>query len=293
MKRWLSTFRPYSRLAVLVGIAVSIAANVRHSLITTGDPWAHAGAAFWPVALLIALEIVARYRTPARWRLWATRLSLGLVGAVAFVLSYRHMAGLMDGFGEDGFNAHVGPLAVDGLMILAAVTLLPETETEARTDSVVTLVEQAHMTAHLDQFERTTAQLGALAVRLSNLDRQLTAQAYFAVLAVERLGARPYPSGHPDRTSEPETVRTPSADGDRTPPKSPRRTPRKDATRTPSGQGGRTPDELVLSYVREYRAEHGEDPSPTRLKREMNVSPERGRKLIEQAGTPSLRAVQP
>jgi hypothetical protein len=35
-------------------------------------------------------------------------------------MSYRHMAGLLASWGEDTLSAYLGPLAVDGLMILAA-----------------------------------------------------------------------------------------------------------------------------------------------------------------------------
>jgi hypothetical protein len=53
-----------------------------------------------------------------------------LVATVAAVMSYRHMAGLLAIWGEDVWGAHLGPLAVDGLMVVAAAALLTMSRTE-------------------------------------------------------------------------------------------------------------------------------------------------------------------
>lgn len=46
-----------------------------------------------------------------------------MAGVAAFV-SYRHMSGLLTHYGEDILVATVGPLAIDGLMIMATGALL-------------------------------------------------------------------------------------------------------------------------------------------------------------------------
>lgn len=112
-------------LSFLLGIGVSIAGNIGHAAsdgMKTGE-WA--GAAFWPLALMLTIEILTRVRWQAgrRWAL-ARVAGLVLVALVAAVLSYRHLAGLMTYWGEDWLNAHLGPLAVDGLMLVAATALL-------------------------------------------------------------------------------------------------------------------------------------------------------------------------
>jgi hypothetical protein len=56
-----------------------------------------------------------------------------MVATLAGVLSYRHMAGLLASWGEDTLSAYLGPLAVDGLMILAAAALLIDSR-PVRTD---------------------------------------------------------------------------------------------------------------------------------------------------------------
>jgi hypothetical protein len=54
-------------------------------------------------------------------------LGLGLVAAVAAVVSYRHLSGLLTHYGEDPWTAQFGPLAVDGLMVMATGALLATT----------------------------------------------------------------------------------------------------------------------------------------------------------------------
>lgn len=108
-----------------LGILVSVLGNVLHSAITPAGLGELVGAAFWPLALMLSIEILTRVRWQlGRWWMAARVFGLLLVGIVAAILSYRHLAGLMTSWGEDPFNAHLGPLAVDGLMLLAATALL-------------------------------------------------------------------------------------------------------------------------------------------------------------------------
>lgn len=113
-------------LAFVVGIAASVAANVMHAQIVSRSPAAWIGAAFWPISLLLAIEVLARVTWPptSLWYRLARHAGASLVAIVAAVLSYRHMAGLLAAWGEDKLSAYLGPLAVDGLMILAAAALL-------------------------------------------------------------------------------------------------------------------------------------------------------------------------
>jgi hypothetical protein len=124
--------RTWAYVGTALGITVSIAANVAHSYVPPRDaprdwhPQAGAvvSAIFWPVALLVALEIMARVRWPSGWR-WLTLRFVGLapVGLVAGIVSYRHMAGLLRAYHEDYVTAIIGPLAVDGLMVMSAAAL--------------------------------------------------------------------------------------------------------------------------------------------------------------------------
>jgi hypothetical protein len=57
----------------------------------------------------------------------------GLVAVVAAVMSYRHMRSLLASYGEDPLNAAIGPLAVDGLMVVAGFALLAMNHADERT----------------------------------------------------------------------------------------------------------------------------------------------------------------
>ncbi len=125
--------RGWAYAGALLGAGVSVAANVAHSYVPPSNApagWhphvgAVVGAVFWPVALLVAIEVLARVAWPAAGRWLLVRFGgLGPVAVVAAVVSYRHLSGLLAFYGEDGITCTVGPLAVDGLMIMATGALL-------------------------------------------------------------------------------------------------------------------------------------------------------------------------
>jgi hypothetical protein len=119
--------------AFLGATAASVAANVAHARIPPprAEPdWqpelgAQIAAAFWPLALLAAVEVLTRVPWP-RGPFWvlARYAGAGTVALGAAFLSYRHMAALLSAWREDGWNAHIGPLVVDGLMVIAGTALL-------------------------------------------------------------------------------------------------------------------------------------------------------------------------
>jgi hypothetical protein len=127
------TGRGWAYLGALLGGAVSVAANVAHSYVPPADAGAHwspqpgavVGAVFWPVALFVAVEIFARVAWP-RQRRWTALRFCGLlpVAAVAAIVSYRHLSGLLGFYGEDPLTVVIGPLAVDGLMVMATGALV-------------------------------------------------------------------------------------------------------------------------------------------------------------------------
>jgi hypothetical protein len=128
-----ATGRAWAYVGAGLGGAVSIAANVAHSFVPPAgagagwrpEPGAVLGAVFWPVALFVVVEIVARVAWPAGRR-WLALRYVGLlpVAVVAAVVSYRHLSGLLAHYGEDPLTATIGPLAVDGLMVMASGALI-------------------------------------------------------------------------------------------------------------------------------------------------------------------------
>jgi hypothetical protein len=127
------TGRTWAYTGAILGGAVSIAANVAHSYVPPTDAptgWhphtgAVVGAVFWPLALFVAVEIFARITWPTGQR-WTALRFLGLlpVALVAAVVSYRHLSGLLAYYHEDALTATIGPLAVDGLMVMATGALI-------------------------------------------------------------------------------------------------------------------------------------------------------------------------
>ena len=97
---------------------MSVAANIAHSYVPppaaapgwTPSPGAVLLAAFWPAAVFVAVEIMARASWAAgrRWVLvrWG---GLAPVALVAAVVSYRHLAGLLGYYGEDPVTVAIGP----------------------------------------------------------------------------------------------------------------------------------------------------------------------------------------
>jgi DNA-binding CsgD family transcriptional regulator len=135
--------RVWAYVGAILGATVSVAANVAHSYVPPdGAPagWqpqrgAVVGAVFWPVALLVAVEILARVVWPAGRR-WVALRYLGLlpVALVAAVVSYRHMQGLLTWYGDDRIASTFGPLAVDGLMVMATGALVATSKTRRQPD---------------------------------------------------------------------------------------------------------------------------------------------------------------
>jgi Sigma-70, region 4 len=111
----------------------SIGANVAHSYVPPpGQPpsWQPpvgdvVGAVFWPVALFVALEILTRTAWPTGWR-WVALRFLGMlpVALVAAIVSYNHLSSLLAHYRESTLTSLIGPLAVDGLMVMASASLM-------------------------------------------------------------------------------------------------------------------------------------------------------------------------
>ena len=114
------TARHGARAALALGLVASLAGNV-----IAAHPTAlgRLVAAWPPLALLVAIELVTRI--PARGgALSGLRLgSAGLLAAIAAWVSYWHLVELARAAGEGGIAAHLLPLSVDGLVAVASICL--------------------------------------------------------------------------------------------------------------------------------------------------------------------------
>lgn len=108
------------RAALVLAIAASVAANVLHA---EPNPIAQTIAGWPPVALLITLELVVRI--PVARRLgWLRAGATAVIAGIAAWVSYWHMAGVAARYGEEPAAAHLLPLSVDGLIVVASVSLV-------------------------------------------------------------------------------------------------------------------------------------------------------------------------
>src|SRR4051812_24093988 len=135
--------RRWAYIGAALGGLVSIAANTAHSFVPphgAGEAWtpnlgAVIGAVFWPVALFVATEILTRVVWPKgwTWRLlrWAGMLP---VAAVAALVSYRHLSGLLAFYGEEPLVCVLAPLAVEGLMVMAPGAILAPGHTSTKSE---------------------------------------------------------------------------------------------------------------------------------------------------------------
>lgn len=125
--------RRWAYACAQLGGAASIAANIAHSFVPPASaepgwmpqPGAVISSVFWPVALFFAIEAIARVAWTRGWWVGFIRyFGLTLVALVAAVVSYLHLSGLLASYGASDFEIYVGPLAVDGLMIIGTAALI-------------------------------------------------------------------------------------------------------------------------------------------------------------------------
>jgi hypothetical protein len=109
------------RATLALGVAASVAANVLHA---QQNPVSQVIAAWPPLALLLTVEWISRVpvhrRSLAVTRIAATAVIAGIAGWV----SYQHMLGVAARYGETGLNPYLLPVSVDGLIVVASISLV-------------------------------------------------------------------------------------------------------------------------------------------------------------------------
>jgi len=109
------------RCTLVLGVAASVAANVLHA---RPDPVAQIIAAWPPLALLLTVELISRVPVDRRLLAAARLVATTGIAAIAAWVSYWHMAGVASRYGEQGASPYLLPLSVDGLVIVASVSLV-------------------------------------------------------------------------------------------------------------------------------------------------------------------------
>lgn len=116
----LRRIRHGARAALALGVVVSIVANILHA---SDNLISQSIAAWAPMALLITIELIAR--VPVKGWLSVPRLlATATIAGIAAWVSYWHMVGVALRYGENAGSAHLIPLTVDGLVVVAWVSLV-------------------------------------------------------------------------------------------------------------------------------------------------------------------------
>jgi Protein of unknown function (DUF2637) len=116
----------------IIGAVASIAANVLHTWLPAehmAAGWSPAlapqiGAGFWPVGLLISVEVLSRSAHKNVWRRLPIYLGALTVAGGSAVISYGHIKDLLLAWGYNNLGAQVGPLVLDGLMVVCGFAML-------------------------------------------------------------------------------------------------------------------------------------------------------------------------
>lgn len=139
----LARVRSGVRAVLALGIAASVAANILHA---QDNPVGRLVAAWPPVALLLAIELLSRVPVHRPWLSAARLTATAAVAGIAAWVSYWHMVSVAAQYGETGTSAHLIPVSVDGLVVVASVCLV---ELGARINSLTV----AATTVELDPVE--------------------------------------------------------------------------------------------------------------------------------------------
>jgi hypothetical protein len=109
------------RSVFTLGVLVSLAANVLHA---DNNLISQAIAAWAPIALLLTVELISRVPSTGTWRSIIRITATIAVAAIAAWVSYWHMVGVAERYGETGWTPYLLPISVDSLIVVASVSLV-------------------------------------------------------------------------------------------------------------------------------------------------------------------------
>lgn len=109
------------RLTLVLGVAASVVANILHA---NPNPVSQAIAGWAPLALLLCVEIITRIPVHNRGRAWLRIAATTIIAGIAAWVSYWHMVGVAQRYGETGITPYLLPISVDGLIVVASISLV-------------------------------------------------------------------------------------------------------------------------------------------------------------------------
>jgi hypothetical protein len=130
-----------------VGAGLSVAGNLADTYRTRGaatDTLDQVMAAGWPVLVLLAIEMFVspRWSDKRMFQVWRWTGCLA-VGGMAMVVSWTHLHDLMASRGQMAVVAILGPLAIDGMAIMATGLILSTRGHVATDTDIRTLVDNS------------------------------------------------------------------------------------------------------------------------------------------------------
>jgi hypothetical protein len=126
------------------GSVMSVAANVLHTWLPAArmppgwspDIASQIGAAVWPLGLLLSVEVLSRVPWPRGWQWLLARFAgTGAVALGSAVISYGHVQEVLAAWGYGELASYVGPLVLDGLMVISGFALLAMSSSPQATKS--------------------------------------------------------------------------------------------------------------------------------------------------------------
>jgi hypothetical protein len=109
------------RGVLTLGVAASVTANILHA---NDNPISQTIAAWPPLALLLTVELISRVPVHRRGLAAVRLLSTATIAGIAAWVSYWHMAGVVSRYGETGAAPYLMPFSVDGLVVVASISLV-------------------------------------------------------------------------------------------------------------------------------------------------------------------------
>lgn len=109
------------RAVLTVGVAASVAANILHA---NPNPISQTIAAWPSLAFLLTVELVSRIPVTRRLRAAVRIFATATVAGIAGWVSYWHMVDVATRYGETGTSPYLLPLTVDGVIVVASVSLV-------------------------------------------------------------------------------------------------------------------------------------------------------------------------
>jgi hypothetical protein len=109
------------RATLMLGVAASVAANVLHA---RPEIIAQVISAWPPLALLLTVELTSRIPMHKPLLAGIRVAATATIAGIAAWVSYWHMQGVAVKFGETETSAYLLPISVDGLIVVASVSLV-------------------------------------------------------------------------------------------------------------------------------------------------------------------------